>query len=77
MKIFTNKALYFGEEFDIDMVDGGTSEVCVTCEEDYMIAMAYVAECHTFKREVNLEKFDIELERNKMVDLYMRMLKFN
>ena len=48
MKIFENRALYFGEEFDIDMVDGGTSEVCVTCEEDYMVAMAYVADCHTY-----------------------------
>ena len=76
MKIFTNRALYFGEQFDIDMVDGGTSEVCVRCDEDYMVAMAYVAECHTFQREVNLEKFEIVKERNKMVDLYMRMLKF-
>ena len=76
MKIFTNSALYFGEEFDIEMVDGGTSEVCVTCEEDYMVAMAYVADCHTYHREVNLEKFDIERERNKMIDLYLRMLNF-
>ena len=76
MKILTDRALYFGEEFDIDMVDGGTSEVCVVCDEDYMVAMAYVADCHTFQKEVNLEKFDIEKERNKMVDMFMRMLKF-
>ena len=74
IKIFTNRALHFGEQFDIDMVDGGTSEVCVVCDEDYMVAMAYVADCHTFQREVNLEKFDIVKERNKMVDLYMRLL---
>lgn len=62
-KIFTNCAKYFGEDFDIDMVDGGTSEVAVTCEEDYMVAMAYIADCHTYRREVNLEKFDVERER--------------
>lgn len=76
MKIFTNIALYKGEEFDVEQIDGGTSEVAVTCEEDYMVAMAYVADCHTFDREINLELFDVDLERDKMVDLFLRMLNF-
>lgn len=76
MKIFTSCAKIYGEEFDIEMVDGGTSEVAVNCEEDYLVAMAYVADCHTYKREVNLEKFDIARERNKMVDLYLSLLNF-
>ena len=76
MKIFTNCAKFQDEEFDIEMVDGGTCEVCVSCEEDYMVAMGYVAYCHTYKRVVNLENFDIERERNKMVDLYLSLLKF-
>jgi len=76
MKIFTNSALYFGEEFDIEMIDGGTSEVCVNCEEDYMVGMAYIADCHTYRREIDLEKFQIDRERNKMVDLFLLMLNF-
>ena len=76
MKIFTNIALYQGEEFDVEQIDGGTSEVAVTCEEDYMVAMAYVADCHTFDREINLELFDVDQERDKMVDLFLRMLSF-
>ena len=76
MKIFTNCAKFQDEEFDIEMVDGGTCEVCVSCEEDYMVAMGYVADCHTYKRVVNLENFDIERERNKMVDLYLALLNF-
>ena len=76
MKIFTNCAKFYGEEFDIERVDGGTCEVCVSCEEDYMVAMAYVADCHTYKREVNMEKFDLERERSKMVDLYLSLLNF-
>ena len=77
MKLFENRAMYFGQDFDIDMVDGGTSEVCVHAEEDYMIAMAYVADCHTYNREVELDKFDIEVERNKMIDLYLKMINLN
>ena len=77
MKIFTNIALYQGEEFDVEQIDGGTSEVAVTCEEDYMVAMAYVADCHTFDREINLEHFDVDRERDKMVDLFLQMLSFH
>ena len=76
MRIFTNCAKFSGEEFDIEGVDGGTCEVCVTSDEDYMVAMAYVADCHTYKREVNLEKFDVQRERNKMVDAYLSLLNF-
>ena len=76
LKIFTSCASYFGEEFTTDMVDGGTHEVCVSCDEDYMVAMAYVADCHTYKREVQLESTDWERERCKMVDLFMRLLNF-
>ena len=74
--LFTNYASYFGKEFDINDVDGGTSEVPVATDEDYMVAMAYIADCHTYKREVNLEKWDVDRERNKMVDLYLSLTKF-
>ena len=76
IKIFTNCAKFFGEDFSEEDVDGGTCEICVDCEEDYMVGMAYVADCHTYKREVNLEKFDLERERCKMIDLYLSLLKF-
>ena len=39
-----------------------------------MVAMAYVADCHTFDREINLELFNVDQERDKMVDLFLRML---
>ena len=74
MKIFAHCANFYGEEFDIEMVDGGTCEIPVSCEEDYMVAMAYIADCHTYKREVSLEKFDVDKERAKMVDLYLSLL---
>ena len=76
LKIFSNCARFIDEEFSPDMVDGGTHEVCVSCEEDYMVAMAYVADCHTYKREVNLESTDWNRERSKMVDLYLKLLSF-
>ena len=64
-----------GINFDVNAIDGGVESVGVTCEEDYLIAMCYIAECFTFKRSVDLESFKIERERNKIVDLLLNLLK--
>ena len=48
MKIFENCAKYFDESFDIEKIDGGTSEVFVSCDEDYLVGMAYIADCMTY-----------------------------
>jgi len=74
VNIFTAVAAKDGVEFNDGMVDGGLNAVCVTCEEDYMIAMVYIADCHTFKRNVDLETFNLERERNKMIDTLLAML---
>ena len=76
IKIFTNCAKYSGEEFVTDNIDGGESEIEFACEEDFMVGMAYIAECMTYKRKVDLEKFDCDHERKKMVDLYLQLLNF-
>ena len=57
MSLFTNCGKYEGREIQADQIDGGTSEIAVDCEEDYLVGMAYVAECHTFSSYVNLENF--------------------
>ena len=36
--------------FDEDNIDGGWESVFVSCDEDYLIAMAYIATCLTLKR---------------------------
>jgi hypothetical protein len=65
-----------GKHFDESMIDGGINTVCVTCEEDYLISMIYIADCYTFKRAIDLECFNLDRERNKMVDTLLRILDF-
>ena len=55
VNIFENAAKFNNNEFQEDDVDGGIQSVCVSCEEDYMIAMAYIADCFTFNRNIDLE----------------------
>ncbi len=43
MKLFSNCAKYLNKEIDVEEIDGGTSEVAVECDEDYLVGMAYVA----------------------------------
>lgn len=71
-KLTTKKGVLFNE----DQVDGGVETVSVECEEDYLIAMMYIAECFTFNRTVDLETFDPSRERNKIVDVLLTLLKF-
>ena len=65
-----------GVRFNEDDVDGGVESVCVECEEDYLIAMLYIAECYTFNRGIDLETFNLERERNKVVDVLLSLLRF-
>lgn len=68
--------------FDENMVDGGVESVNVDCEEgkyksktlfkvDYFVAMLYIAECFAFKRPVDFETFDLDRERNKILDVVL------
>ena len=60
--------------FDIDNIDGGVESVCVTCEEDYLIAMTYIGECYTFNRAIDLSLLNVEKQREKIVDLLLILL---
>lgn len=62
------------DEMHEDNIDGGWESVFVTCEEDYLIAMSYIATCHTFKRQYDFQLFNLERERNKAVDLLLSIL---
>ena len=76
INIFSAIASLTGREFNETMIDGGLNSVCVTCDEDYMIAMVYIADCLTFKRNIDLETFNVNRERNKMVDTFLTILDF-
>jgi len=54
-KISLKKDVSFSE----NEVDGGVESVCVESEEDYLIAMMYIAECYTFNRVIDLEILNI------------------
>jgi hypothetical protein len=41
-------------EFSADLIDGGIESIDVSCEEDYLVAMTYIAECYAFSNPVDL-----------------------
>jgi hypothetical protein len=77
INIFGAVASATDQEFNEQMVDGGLNSVCVTCDEDFMIAIIYIADCLTFKRNIDLECFNVAREREKMVDTLMSLLEFD
>lgn len=50
-------------EFQEDCIDGGVEGVCVERDEDMIVAMCYIAECVTFNKSVDLETFNVNIER--------------
>lgn len=77
VNIFKSIGALTNRKFNETMIDGGLNSVCVSSDEDYMIAMVYIADCLTFKRNVDLELFNVERERKKMCDTLLCILDFN
>lgn len=63
-----------GIQFSEDQIDGGVEGVCVTRDEDMMVAICHIAECLTFNRPVDLEILNIEKERSKIVNALLGLL---
>jgi predicted ABC-type sugar transport system permease subunit len=64
-------------EFCEEQVDGAVEQVMVEREEDMIVAMCYVAEQLTFGRQIDLEGFNVELQRQKMIDIFLTLLTFD
>ena len=62
--------------FNEDQIDGGVEGVCVQNDEDMLVAMCHIAECVTFNKPIDLEIFNLELERQKIVDVFLALLAF-
>ncbi len=64
------------KEFQEDDIDGGVEIVPVDKEEDMLVAMCYIAECVTFNRPIDLDSLDVELQRQKIIDVFLSLLSF-
>ncbi|CDW88208.1 UNKNOWN [Stylonychia lemnae] len=63
-------------EFNEDQIDGGVEGVCVDREEDMLVAICYIAEQITFNKPVDLETFNVNLERQRILDVFLSLLQF-
>ena len=50
-------------DFKEDEVDGGVDCICVSSEEDMLVAMCYIASSITFNKAIDFETFNVSLER--------------
>jgi hypothetical protein len=50
--------------------------VCVEKEEDMVIAVCYIAECITFNRPIELDVFNVEQQRQRILDAFIQLLNF-
>lgn len=46
-------------------------------EEDYLVAMSFIGICYSIDNKVEMELFDKERERSKMIDLFIRLVNID
>ena len=63
-------------DFNEDEIDGGVEGVCVEKEEDMLVTVCHIAECVTFNRPVDMEIFNVEQERHRILDVFISLLNF-
>jgi hypothetical protein len=63
-------------EFNEDQIDGGVEGVCVTRDEDMIVAVCHIAECFTLGRPVDMEIFNLKQERLRILDAFLSLLNF-
>ena len=75
--MFSTVAEHSNRSFERDMVDGGLNSACVQTDDEFVIAMIYIADCYTYGRPVDLETLNLERERNRMLDVLITVLDFD
>jgi hypothetical protein len=63
-------------DFNEEQIDGGVEGVCVSKEEDMVVAVCHIAEQITFNRTPELEVFNVNLERQRILDVFLTLLNF-
>ena len=61
------------EALDKDQVDGGLNTVKLEREEDFLVAMLYIADCFSLGRTPDLECVNVKRQRERIVDVLLRV----
>ena len=74
--MFSTMAAHAFLDFERDMVDGGLTPACVENDDEFVLAMIYIADCFTYGRLPDLETFNVERARSRMLDVLLMVLDF-
>ena len=65
-------------ELNEELIDADTEQIeQITNDDDMLVTMCYIAECFTFGKEPDLEQMDVDLQREKMIDIFLSLLTLN
>ena len=51
--------------------------MCVSRDEDMIVAVCHLAEELTFGRPIDMEIFNVNIERQRILDAFLSLLSFN
>ena len=64
------------EDLDMEQIKGTHEGVAVLSWEKFTIAMAYMAELQIYKKPRKFDDFVVVSMRDKMVDIFVQLLRF-
>lgn len=59
--------------FDDEEVEGKVHEISAETEEDMIVYACYIAECITFKRQIDINTKGVKFLRSKIVDALLSL----
>ena len=59
-----------------DHIAGGIEDLNVDNDEDMLVAICYIAECLTFNKPIDMDTFNVEVERLRILDTFLSLLAF-
>ncbi len=74
--IFEHIALSQNKSFDASKVEATPTEIPVVSWEEFVVVATHILEGHLYKREFKMNAIVMQQERDKLVDLFVQLLKF-
>ena len=77
VEFFETLSLYKNDKFSVENLNTQLETIEVSLEEDFMVAMAYIADCLLFERNIDCSILvkNMQRERQRMVDMFVRVIK--
>jgi len=64
-----------GKQFNEEELEGGYETLATERDEDMIVGICHIAETLTFGKEVNIETLNFDIERQRILNILLKLLQ--